>query len=63
MVDLYSISIKENRKATKKRLNEINLSYEVLKDKSTLYARQIKALADLYRDVYLVYKNAPDQID
>ena len=62
MSGLYEISLKDWRRASSKTLRENERAYESLKDKTTLYAKEIKALQDLHRKVNEIYKNAPKDI-
>lgn len=62
MSDLYEISIPGHRKRTAKILNENVAAYDSLSDacKKSDYGRQIKALQDLHRAAYMIYRNAPN---
>ena len=62
MASMYQISIKEWRKKSVKALRENEQAYNSLKDKTTIYAREIKALQDLHRKVDEIYKRAPSNI-
>ena len=60
--DMYKVSIRDHRKVAKKRLTENEKAYNSLQNKDSVYARSIKQLQDLHRQVYEIYKNAPDEI-
>jgi len=62
MTDVYKISIKDHRRLAKKRLTENEKAYASLKNKESLYAKAIKGLQDLHRQVYEIYRDAPDEI-
>lgn len=62
MASMYQISIKEWREKSAKTLRENKQAYNALKDKTTIYAREIKALQDLHRKVDEIYKSAPSNI-
>ena len=59
---MYKLSLKDHRASSKKRLAENERAYDSLKDKTSKYARTIKALQDLHKQAYEVYKNADNEI-
>lgn len=61
--DIYLISLKDIRRQSKKRLRENEKCYDSLKNKDSEYARIVKALQDLHREVYEIYRNAPDGLE
>lgn len=60
--DIYLISLKDVRRKHKKALKENEQCYNSLKNKDSEYARIVKALQDLHRKAYEIYKDAPDEI-
>ena len=60
MSDLYSISIKDHRRKSKRLLRENERCYESLTNKESEYARQVMALQKLHRARCEIYDNAPD---
>jgi hypothetical protein len=63
MMDLYKISLQDNRRSSLKLLRENERAYALLTNKESSYAKQIKALGDLHKQVYEIYKNAPSKIE
>lgn len=63
MTDVYNISLKDHRSKAKKRLRENERCYDSLKNKDSLYARQIFALQELHRKVSNIYDTAPSVIE
>lgn len=61
--DVYSISIKDHRRAAKKRMDETGKTYNCLKNKDSLYAKGIKKLHELHTEMFMLYKNAPESMD
>jgi hypothetical protein len=62
IMKIYSVSLKNIRAASKKRLRENEQCYNSLNNKDSEYARIVKALQDLHRQVYEIYKNAPNEL-
>ena len=60
--DIYLISLKSARRRLKKAVRENEQCYNSLKNKDNEYARIVKALGDLHRSAYEIYKNAPDEL-
>ena len=63
MTDVYRVSIKDHRKEALKRLEENERGYASLTDKRTGYAKAIKALQDLHRQVWAIYRDAPNDFE
>ena len=61
-MDLYKISLPDHRRDSSKRLKENERAYASLTNKESPYAKQMKALQDLHRQVYEIYKNAPSEL-
>lgn len=61
-MNLYKISLPSHRRESSKRLNENERAYSSLENKNSSYAKQMKALQDLHRAVYEIYKNAPNEL-
>jgi len=62
-MDLYRMSIKDHRTRIKNLLRENERCYASLNNKDSYYARQVFALQKLHREVYEIYKNAPDDFE
>ena len=62
MINLYQLSLHDHRRAAAKKLIKNERIYNLLTDKNSSYAKQMKALQDLHKQVYEIYRNAPDEI-
>ena len=62
ITDIYKQSLRDHRSVSAKRLRENERCYDSLRIKTTEYAKTIKALQDLHRKVYEIYKNAPSEL-
>jgi len=59
---IYKISLRAARAKSKKTLRENERAYSSLKNKDSDYAKTIKALQDLHRQVSEIYDSADDDI-
>ena len=62
MSDMYRVSIRDHRRIAMSKLSENEKCYDSLQNKESSYAKGIKQLQDLHRQVYSIYKNAPDGV-
>ena len=62
ITDVYKISLSDHRRESAKILKENERAYSSLANKDSSYAKHIKALQDLHRQVYEIYKNAPNEL-
>jgi len=60
--EVYKVSLANHRRKAKRRVSENEMSYNSLKNKESSYARSIKALGDLHKQVSEIYNNAEDDI-
>ena len=58
----YKIGLRAARSKIKETLRESELGYSIFKNKDSDYARSIKALQDLHRQVSEIYDSADDDI-
>ncbi len=61
MSDVYRVSIRDHRAIAKKKLSDNEKAY-ASQNKESAHAKGIKQLQDLHRQVYEIYKNAPNEI-
>jgi len=60
MSKVYTVSVKDYRREAHKRVSLCHRSYDRLGDKSTTYARSIKALMDVHERAATLWDSVPD---
>ena len=63
MGDVYRATINKNREAAEIHYAHCAEAYDLLMDKTTKYARDLNACAELAQKVSIFYNNQPDDID
>lgn len=60
---LYKISLKELKQKARKSVRENESCLRSLKNKNSLYYRQVEALGKLHKQALEIYENAPKDIE
>ena len=59
----YQKYLREGRVASKMNLHDMEGAYSALRDKTTDYAKQIKAMINVHKKVVEIYEKADDEHD
>ena len=62
MSKVYTVSVKDYRREAHKRVALCHRSYDRLGDKTTTYARSIKALLDVHERVAALWDSVPNEL-
>jgi hypothetical protein len=62
MAECYTATIKNCKRESKRKLLDMQRAYDSLTNKNTEYARDIKAIIDIYKSVDEIYANTPIEI-
>jgi len=62
MSGMYEASIKVYRRKSTEALYKINQSFQLLKNKTSDYAKEHLALAELHQSVWEIWHKAPNHI-
>ena len=58
----YSATLKMRKQESSRTVNQIESGYNLLQNKDSQYAREVKALLDLYKLVDQVWRTAPNEV-